>query len=253
MSTLDNISHDDIYEKIMLILMANEGTVYSDSQMYDLVLKKLSAGMFIPYDFKYKFMIVFRQLMSKMDDIKVIKKNQTYYAVYNYSNTLSGKELADTIQGLRPDYKSFDITNSDIANYVIKNDIKSEFNYIDPENGNTIHHEVLISSNQNTVKTMIDTNKINYTVLNYNKETPIESIKDIKTTNLVLVDLNNKIISLNTKMLEMDTNIRLAYNRIQELELKTKKDYSFSHFIRENWYHLLLLTIISYIVLTFFN
>ena len=82
---LDQINYNDIFNKIMLVLLANEGILYNQYKLYSIVLDKFTnyQDSFVPMNFKYKFFIVIRELMLKDDNIQVYKENNIYHIIYN--------------------------------------------------------------------------------------------------------------------------------------------------------------------------
>jgi len=208
-NNLENITHEEIFNKMMLVLCANDDVIYNQYKLYDSVLEKFNTShIFIPINFKYKFMIVMRQLMSSNDDIKVWKENNIYYAIYN-QDIIIPKET-NLI------YDTNWLTNEDLTSYIINNEIKNEFNYKDPETGDTIYHTVLGGINYDLIKKIVDNNNTNnYSIKNNNNKTPIECITDIRVAILVISNLNYKIEALESKSEIIENNFKIIENNLE--------------------------------------
>lgn len=187
MTTLKDTTPDEIYNKIMIILVANEGILYNQYNLYSLVLCKFndyanSTYKYVPPEFKYNFFLTLRELMLKNDNVKVIKKNSVYYVIYNEPQNLTMETI---------DYDPYWINYSQLNKFIIDNNL--DLNYQDPESGNSIYHDMLSDSDYYNVKKIIETNKINYEITNNHGKTPIECIKDIQVASIIIDNLNKKL------------------------------------------------------------
>jgi hypothetical protein len=209
MSKLENISFDDIYIKIMLVLVANEGKIFNQYNLFDSVVNKydlITVG--VPKEFQFKYMLVLRQIMSKSDDVLLYKNNDIYYVSYN-----KPVELSFDNQIIDP-HNSW-IDKNEFNEFIINN-YEDEIEYVDPENGNTIFHEVLAAQNSNLASKLIDNYYVDYGIKNIYNQTPIELISNLKINNLVLNDLNIRV------KINEDINNKTE-NNIKELEKTIKK------------------------------
>lgn len=226
MTTLDNVTFDDIYNKIMLVLVANEGISYDQYNLYSAVLDKFTRNEsgFVPPEFKYKFFITIRQLMSKDDNIRVMKENNVYQVVYNAPK--DAKFKTDFIK-----YSPEWIDGSQLNNFIINN--KLDLNYQDPESGNTIYHDVLSENNYENVKKLLETNNINYNIKNNYNKTPIECIKDVQIATIIINDLNKKLNQFEEKLTKTE-------ERLSKIENKNEiADCSIINFLRVKTYYAL--------------
>jgi hypothetical protein len=211
MNEIENITHDEIFNKIMLILCSNNDIVFSQYKLYELVIDKIlltSTSTFIPYNFKYKFIVVLRQLMSNIDNVKVTCVYDVYYAIYK-SEPVIDIEIISELNLETDIYIDTWLDKIKFSNYILDNKLNTEIEYKNPESGNTIYHDILGSNDHNAVRKIIDNNDIDYRVKNNNDETPIDCIKSIKVSNLVISNLSLKIDSLEARLakLEKDNNI----------------------------------------------
>jgi hypothetical protein len=188
MTDLSNITLNEIENTIMLVLVGNDGTVFTQYQLFDKVIDKLEIKTnSIHNSFKSKFLIVLRNLMSSYDDVKIYRENNIYKAVYATENVKSYNTPND--DAFIPD----PFTIYDLNSYIIDNDMFEHFTYIDQGSGNTIYHDIVTNNNYLQIKKLIDTNKFNYTIKNLNDRTPIDYINDQRVTNLMIKTLFNKI------------------------------------------------------------
>ena len=212
MSSLSDVTFDDIYSKIMIVLMANEGQVYDQYKLYSLVLDKFTrneSSGFVSPEFKYKFLIVMRQLMSKDDSIKVFKTNNIYQVIYN----------APPETELKPScilYKDSWINNWELSGYIINNNI--DFKYQDMESGNTIYHDVLSENNCENVKKLLENKQIDFTIKNNYNKTPLECINDIKVAAIIINDLHKKLTDLEEKIIKLERKNESFEMKIYKLE-----------------------------------
>jgi len=208
MTTLEQVTFDDIYNKIMLILIANEGTLYDQYKLYSLVLDKFSKNdcNYVPPEFKYKFFIVIRQLSLNNDNIRVFKENNIYQVIYNAPVDIKPNVV---------NYYSEWIDGPELNNFIIDNNI--DLNFQDPESGNTIYHEVLSENNCENVKKILETNTMNYNIKNNYNKTPIECIKNIKVATLIINDLNNKLNKLEEKVNNISKYIGIFDEKVNKI------------------------------------
>ena len=230
MSTLENVTYDDIFNKIMLILVANEGTLYDQYKLYSLVIDKITKNEVIgvPPDFKYKFFITLRQLMLKDDNVKVMKENNIYQVIYNAPKDIKLENI-----NYNPEW----INNSELNSYIINNKTEVDINYKDPESGNTIYHEVLSEHNSENVKKLIETNNTFYNVTNNYNKTPIECIKDVQVAIVIINDLNKRINNFENKSQLLENRLKILENKneIADCSIINFINIKFYCFLKNNW------------------
>jgi hypothetical protein len=237
MTTLDNVTYDDIYNKIMLVLVANEGKIYDQYRLYSLILDKFSGNEsgFVPPEFKYKFFITLRQLMLKDDNIKVIKENNIYQVIYN-----APKDIQPENVKYSPEW----INGSELNNFIINN--KVDLSYQDPESGNTIYHDVLSENNCDNVKKLLETSTINYNIKNNYNKTPIECIRDVQVATIIINDLNKKLDKFNERLVLLENK-----NEIADCSVMNFISVKFYHFLDKNWnyiYFVFMLAVLYFMI-----
>jgi hypothetical protein len=245
MTILDNVTFDDIYNKIMLVLVANEGILYNQYKLYSLILNKFTRNetYFVPPEFKYKFFVTLRQLMLKDDNIKVFKENNIYQVIYNGS-----KEVKPEFVNYSPEW----IDKSQLNKFIINNNI--DLNYQDPESGNTIYHDILSENNYENVKKLLETNNVNYNIKNNYNKTPIDCIKDIQIATVIINDLSNKINQFDEKLNQFEEKLKILENKNEIVDcsiikfIQIKAYYLFAR----NWIIIFIIFII-FISILFYN
>jgi len=252
MSTLENVTYDDIFNKIMLILVANEGKLYDQYKLYSLVIDKITKNevICVPPDFKYKFFITLRQLMLKDDNIKVMKENNIYQVIYN-----APKDIKLDNINYNPEW----IDKSALNNFIINNTTEVDINYKDPESGNTIYHEVLSEHNSENVKKLIDTLPLSskentfYNIKNNYNKTPIECIKDVQVSIIIINDLNKRINEFDNKFKILENRLKILENKneIADCSIINFINIKFYHFLKNNWANIsfIFISIILYFMI----
>lgn len=221
MSNLEQITYENINDKIILVLCANLGTIYNQYELYDAVLDKFSrTSNSIHSDFKYKFMHVIRQLMSNNNNVTVLKDNGVYYVGYDIPQQVI--EPCST--------NEFWLDKDNYIKFIIDNNLEDEFIYQDPETGNNLYHELFKTGDYTTIKKVINTHHIDYTITNKIKDTPIDCINRVEVATLVISDLNKRIYSLERRLNKLETKDYLGECSIYDF-LKLK----FNRFVKENY------------------
>jgi len=248
--SMDNINYDEIYNKIMLILIGNEGKVYNEFTLCDLVYKKITNITYLSPEFKYRFRLMISQLSLKNDDIKITKKDNIYYIVYNLSqNELEGNINETFIPNIQENQLWID--NNEFNNYLLN--YSNYKDYRDPVDGNTFYHNVLKSADPNILKTLINSNIMNYNVKNVNNQTPLECINNINVAAIIINDLNVNINNLKTKLKDLEVKIINKDDELFKLKLNVTNSNSYSTFFSKYIFTYLLLTSIFVIIRTIFN
>jgi hypothetical protein len=250
MNEIENITHDEIFNKIMLILCANDDIVFNQYKLYDLVVDKLSlTSMFLPSNFKYKFIIVLRQLMSNIDNVKVICINDVYYASYK-SEPIIDIEIISELNLATDIYINTWLDKINLSNYILENNLDTEIKYKNPESGDTIYHDILSSIDYIAVKKIVEENYIDYEIKNNNNETPIDCIRSIKISNLVISKLTLRVNYLEMRLakLEKDNYVN-NYSIVNSIKNKL---YNFINNISKLIFNILIVLLIVYVSTNFF-
>lgn len=236
----ENISYDEIESKIMCILLANEGKVYDQYNLYSLLVDKFNIkynnfSNYIPYDFKCKYLIVLKQLMSN-NDIKIIKNLQVYYAVYNPSENIQSKDI---------EYNKYWIKKCEFNDYIVNN--KIPFDYKDLESGNSIYHDIFMDGNCETIKKIIKENNFDYEIKNNADKTPIECINEIEPLTIILNDLIIKQKEMKKEINELKNKLEISnYSLTTFLKIKFYKYFDKFYIIQI--FLLILILIITFII-----
>lgn len=248
MTDLSNITFDDIEVKIMSILWANQGKEYSQYSLFNKLvedkydIKNLKS---ISSDFKSKFLLVVRNLKLRYDDLEFNKNNNTFY--------IKCGKLDNDDSNTKEEYSN-NIEFPCVEDFIINNNIEEEFKYIDPFNGNSIYHNIVLYSNIIQIQKLINENKFNFFIKNKNNQIPVDLSTDINITNIILKGMVNTMIdkniilktennALKSKNNELNNNFKTCYD---ELILLKKPKYNFG-------YYFLMGIIMSFIVPLFFS
>lgn len=196
MSELADITCEKLENDIMSILYANLDTTYNQFELFNKILEEKYDNKYnltINQNLKGKFLLVLRSLMSKYDDIKILKQNNIYYLICSFN---SNKNII--INNKEKDYNENhdnDILLS-LTNYIIDKNLP-DFNYIDSFDGNTIYHDLVLSGNIKKIRKLIDSNDFDFYVKNNNNKTPIELLQDNIICKILDKKLDNKILDNN--------------------------------------------------------
>ena len=254
MKDLLEISIDDIETNIMSILYSNIDVKFSQFSLFNkLVVDKfdMEHNSFIHPNFKAKYLLVLRNLMSKYDDIIITKENKKYFIV-----CVSNKEKTEK-------YEEYDINidNRDIeinlSKYIIEHDIINEFNYIDPYDGNTIYHDLVLSNDCEIVRKMIKDEKFDYFVFNKKNLTPIELSTNSLMTNIIILGIYDKMLNNNKKYKSIEKYVEYLESEKANIEtiedlIQLGKDYGTKLYSNKKiYFNILFLLFVTYIL--YFN
>ena len=249
MSDLSEITINEIEEKIMAILYASIDIEFNQFTLYDRLIHDKFDSKFtntISPNFKAKFLLVLRNLMSHYDDIQVNKVNNIFHLIC-FSNDTKKNEFNDKIINNKESFNKevkenkenkfsnkndinniFNEDKFNLAEYIISNNLINEYNLTDPWDGNSIYHELVLENSYVEIKKLIENNEFNYFILNKHNETPIQLSKNIKISNLITSGLMNKFSKENKKLIEDITNLininTKLENKIKLLESDDNKN-----------------------------
>jgi hypothetical protein len=175
-TNLQDVQIDKIETDIMSVLYANMDIKFSQYALFNKVLEDKYDSQYygqIHSNFKSRFLLVIRNLMSSYSDIKVSKDNGVYYIV-----CLSESEKPiEFIKWDEPIKHPVSLDNTDYAqmyNYIYDTNQKDFINWSDPWDGNTIFHELVLSQNKNLIEKLLLQDEFNFNVKNTHGKTPIE-------------------------------------------------------------------------------
>ena len=215
MSNLSKMSYEDIENKIMTYLYSNPNTSFNQYSLYNKLLDDMEEknGLFDTRDFKRKFIDILRNLDCQYDNLTITKNNNNITIILN---------------------KEIDTKNYEDINYTSYNDDK-EFNYykfifdnrieeslnIKDKNENSIYHDLVMSSNTDLIKQLINENKFNYSIKNNLNETPLDLCQNNEIYRILLKEqfkeINNRVEKLEI--------IEKSRNNICNRIFETMKDF----------------------------
>ena len=248
MSNLQDIQIDKIETDIMSILYANMDCGFSQYALFNKLLTDKYDGQYtnsISPNFKSKFLLVLKNLMSKYDDVKVIRTDEGMYQVWVSSGSESElidkneKNLIQTqtqtqTQISKPNswWKTtvtinsipFDKTdNAKMYDYVYENNLTEHLNWSDPWYGNSIYHELVLVENLNQIQRLIEQEQFNFFVKNSKGLSPIDLALQSNSSELKKLfteALVKKITSLKEK-----TDMEREQTNKQIFELAMRKSF----------------------------
>jgi hypothetical protein len=194
MSNLSKISYNDIESKIMKYLYSNPNTSFNQYSLYNKLLDDMEGknGLFDTRDFKRKFIDILRTLDCKYNDLTITKNNNNITIILDKENDT--KNYEDINYTSYNDNKEFDYYD-----FIFDNHIEESLSIKD-KNKNSIYHDLVMSSNVNLIKKLINKNKFNYEVKNNNDKTPIDLCENNEIYRILLKEqfkeLNNRINKL---------------------------------------------------------
>jgi len=245
MTNLADKTFDEIYNKVMLVLAANEEKLFDQSTLYNKVIDKFDTSVImVDPQFKYKFFIVIRDLMSKSDDVKVIKENGVYYTIFNPPKNITIEKPVN--------YDSNWLNEDDFTKYIISNNV-TNMNFQDPENGNTVFHHVLGGNDYLLAKELLAKYRNDYLLENSKGNTPIDCIKDIKIATLVITDLQRQVSYIESKLTYLEQrNMNDFFDNISIYKfLHFKLDLLIKRYIDNIFYFLISLLLILVAILLY--
>ncbi len=217
MSNQKDILFDKIETDIMSVLYANIDYIFTQYSLFNKLINDkydFSATNLMHPDFKSKYLLVLRNLMSKYDDIKITKEKEFYYVV-----CLSSSDAPIKFNNITKDNKKsgFELTRNDISemyDYIYKNSLNEYINWTDPFDGNTIFHELVLSNNINQITNLVEKNIFNYTVTNKFNQAPVDMIKTSQVANIMIMGLIKNLNQTKEKLNEKKENVNMLVKNI---------------------------------------
>lgn len=251
MSTITNLQDvpiDKIETNIMSVLYANMDIKFSQYTLFNKVLEDKYDGQYssqIHSNFKSRFLLVLRNLMSKYDDIKVSKDNGVFLVVCvsepelltkqenknenkNESKNETKNETKQENVSINPiEFQTWtnpiknpvELDTTDYANmynYVYDNNQIDFMNWSDPWDGNTIFHELVLSQNKHLIEKLLLQNQFNYLVKNTHGKTPMEIPTSQEITYMLSKNLLEKIIFMNDELKILKEETITEFNKYEK-------------------------------------
>lgn len=209
------MSYDDIESKIMKYLYSNPNTSFNQYSLYNKLLDDMEGknGLFDTRDFKRKFIDILRNLDCKYDDLTITKNNNNITIILD--KEINTKNYEDVNYTSYNDDKEFNYYK-----FIFDNYIEESLNIKD-KNKNSIYHDLVMSSNADLIKKLINENKFNYSIKNNNNETPLDLCQNNEIYRILLKEqfkeINNRIEKLEI--------IEKSRNNICNRIFETMKDF----------------------------
>lgn len=240
MSNINDISIDKIETDIMSVLYANMDYTFTQYSLfnkllidkYDFSNKYLFRKNLIHQNFKSKFLLIIRNLVSKYDNIKITKENSIYNIVCLSSQNVIPIQFTNSLENnkINEPYEPNELNESNKPNelnelnelnehdismmydYLYENNPNDYLTWSDQIDGNSIFHELVLNNNQKQIERLINENTFNYTIKNNYNQTPIDFIKTPQIAKILTIGLVKKLNSTKEKLIQEKENIDIIIN-----------------------------------------
>ena len=204
-TNLQDVTIDKIETDIMSVLYANLDIKFSQYALFNKVLEDKYDGQYssqIHSNFKSRFLLVLRNLMSKYDDIKVSKDNEIFWVVCVSVSETETQTPIEFTNWDNPIKQPISLDRTDYVhmyNYVYDTNPTDFINWSDRWDGNTIFHELVLSQNKHLIEKLLLEDKFNFVVKNNHGKTPLEIQTSQEITDMLSKNLLEKLIFMNEK------------------------------------------------------
>lgn len=244
MSNLDSVDINKIETDIMSVLYSNMNFEFTQSELYTKLLKEkydlINKCTSIHPSFKSKFLLIIRNLMFKYNDIKITRKNNTYNILclsspdvkphgMSVNNTVNTVNAVNAVNGMLDMSPVFEINNNDISlmyDYMYDNGLVDCINWIDPHDGNSIFHELVLNNNDKIINRLIKDGTFEFNITNNRNQTPIDLINSISTAKIITNGLINKLIS---------NKVEFEQKQEKQLELFKKNNDKVDYYMSDEY------------------
>jgi hypothetical protein len=223
--TETNLNLDQLENDIMKVIYAKPGESFSQFKIYDTLLEKYDVkDLKLKEDLKIKLLTIMRVLPYIFDNVKVINKYNSLYAIVEDNDSNNGfKEIVpDNIPSIEVLSNEMDHkmpNEMDVINFILKENLDDYIFKKDYMN-NTIL-QILIDNNEyDKVDKYFNKLKVMIYDENNEKKNPLKYINTFKINNLFVNDLysENRLIKNEFLLLKdeinkiKDQNIRMNNN-----------------------------------------
>ncbi len=200
-NTLENISFEDIENKLMLTLLRYPDKTFTKTELYNLLLENFDiSNKFIHPDFKFKYMIVLNQLPSKYD----VKMKDSLITCSSEINPMVSELKVPHIQ--LP-------TMENVSEFIVENKLLKLIDL------NNIPFDLVNGNKVLSVEKLFDEEPFLYfKKKNTENKTALRYINSQEMTNLFLEKLYLKMLNQEKENLEL-------HDKIQKLEERTKEKF----------------------------
>ena len=232
MSNLNDISLDKIETDVMSVLYANMDIVFTQYSLFSKLIEDkydFKNTISIHPNFKSKFLLVIRNLISKYPNIKITRDNLVFNILcsnspdspnnpdnkfprftkiqnnepINEPNNKPNNEPNNEPNNKSNTSSTIKLDENDISemyDYIYDNNLNEYINWSDPVDGNTIYHELVLSNNIKQIERLVKENLFEYTVLNTYNQTPIDLIKSPLVARIMTMGLVKNYNSIKEKL-----------------------------------------------------
>ncbi len=217
MASLNDISIDKIETDMMSVLYANMDMTFTQYSLFNKLVNDkydFSNTNLIHPNFKSKFLLIIRNLMSKYDDIKITKDNSIYNIVCLSSQDAKPKSFTNPKYSKSINVELNDNDISEMYDYIYENSLNEYIDWSDPFDGNSIFHELVISNNVKQVERLVQENVFNYTITNNHSQTPVDFIKTPQVAKILTLGLIKNLNQTKEKLTQEKENVNMLVNNL---------------------------------------
>ena len=220
MSSLNDIPIDKIETDIMSVLYANMDWTFTQYSLFNKLISDkydFSNTNLIHPNFKSKFLIIIRNLMSKYDDIKITKNDNIYNIVCLSNQDVEPIKFTNLTKDNKPN--NIELNENDISimyDYIYENSLSEYINWSDPFDGNSIFHELVLNNNLKQITRLINENVFNFTITNNHNQTPVDFIKTPKVAKILSLGLIKNLNLIEEKLNKEKENVKMLVNTLND-------------------------------------
>ena len=222
MSNLDDISIDKIETDVMLVLYANMDTVFTQYTLFNKLVEdkyNFKNTNLIHPNFKSKFLLIIRNLISKYPDVKITRNNMVYNIVCLSNSDIKLDEITkkQNLNEITSRYIKLEENDiSEMYDYIYDNNLDEYINLSDPFDGNSIFHELVLSNNIKQIDRMIKENIFDFNILNSNNQTPCNLIKSPEVARIMTMGLFKNLNLIKEKLNLEKENVNMLVNNFND-------------------------------------
>jgi len=222
MSNLNDISMDKIETDLMSVLYANMDYTFTQYSLFNKLLNDKyditnTNSAFISSNFKSKFLLILRNLMSKYDDIKITRDDTIFNIVCLSSPDAKPIKFTNSLKDTKSNNVQLDENDiSGMYDYIWENNPNEYYNWNDPFDGNSIFHELVLNNNTKQIERLIGENLFDYSITNNHKQTPVDLIKTPQVAKILTLGLIKNLTLTKEKLITEKENVNMLVKNFND-------------------------------------
>lgn len=226
--TQTNLNLDKLENDIMKVIYAKPGESFSQYKIYDTLLDKYDVkDVKLKEDLKIKLLTIMRVLPYIFDNVKVINKYNSLYAIVedNESNNDLKEVVTDNIRPIEvlTDEKDHKMPNEmDVIDFILKENL-DDYIFKKDYMKNSILHILIENNEYEKIEKYFNKLKVMIHDENNEKKNPLKSISTFNTNNIFVNDLYRENQLLKNEFLLFKDEI----NKIKDQNIKMNNNIYF--------------------------